>query len=112
MSNRLLELIGQYGVQCSETKELAPSTELIAEYDKMHSRITALEAEVEAPRKDAERWRILRRETGACRTTAYAYLFNLPRWIGASTNVNLLKGSVAEHLDNAADLARKESGNG
>ena len=28
---KLLELIGQYGVQCSETKELAPPRELIDE---------------------------------------------------------------------------------
>ena len=75
-------------------------------------RIAALESEIEALRKDADRWRILRKQTGAHKTLAYAFMFHLPQWIAASTNVNLLKGSVAEHLDNAADLARKEAGNG
>ena len=36
---RVYELIGQYGVQCSETKELAPSHELIAAVEAL----TALE---------------------------------------------------------------------
>ena len=40
----LLELIAQYGVQCSETKELAPSVELVKEIKLAESRERRLRA--------------------------------------------------------------------
>jgi hypothetical protein len=36
-TTRLFELIGQYGVQCSETKELAPTTEFADQMKKVAS---------------------------------------------------------------------------
>jgi len=77
--------------------------------ERATQRNSDLLAEVEGMREDAERWRILRMQTGAHRTLYKMCMFRLPQWIDGATSVDLLKGSVAEHLDNAADAARKES---
>ena len=56
----LAELIGQYGVQCSKTHELAPTMEFAEEIKRhfaLESEVAALRAEVEGMREDAERWR-------------------------------------------------------
>lgn len=58
----LAELIGQYGVQCSKTHELAPTMEFAEEIKRhfaLEAEVAALRAEVEALREDAERWRTL-----------------------------------------------------
>ena len=46
--NKLLEAIGQYGAQCSQTKELAPPRYLLDELDKLEEELAALKkADVE-----------------------------------------------------------------
>jgi hypothetical protein len=83
---KIAELIGLYGLQCSETKELAPTMELSEEIKRiatLESEVAAmreqrdqaekeighflaelatLRAEVEGMREDAERWRWLRQQ--------------------------------------------------
>lgn len=58
-------------------------------------------AELEGIRRDAERYRWLRHRTGAVRAPNGIQEFKFPAlW---DTEANLLKGSVAQHLDAAID---------
>jgi hypothetical protein len=61
--SKLIELIAQYGVQCSETKELAPTREFAAEYTRcatLESELAQLRAEVESAKDRAVKYQVER----------------------------------------------------
>lgn len=64
--------------------------------------------EAEGLRRDAERYRIIRAQTGAVREPygRSGCRFVLPSWLTRRHFTNLLKGSVAGHLDDVCDAAK------
>ena len=52
----LQEAIGRYGVQCSETKELAPASDLVVALGAVAGELAALKADAERLRAMAKEW--------------------------------------------------------
>lgn len=126
----LAELIGQYGVQCSKTHELAPTMEFAEEIKRhftLESEVAALRAEVEATKDRAVKYQVerntlvvenskLRQQVEGMREDAERYRWLRANNIIANVRFHFTNGEspylYVEELDAAIDAARKESSNG
>lgn len=84
-----------------------------AEIERLRSDLAAKEAALHSARRDAERWRWIRHYTAAT-SCAGGYVFSLPTALTGVQQTNLLKGSVAGHLNVTIDraLASEQKRNG
>ena len=82
------------------------------ERDTLRILLVAAERENEALRRDAERYRWLRRKTSGHRSDGGAQHFGFPTGICLPPVGNIMKGAVCQHLDAAIDAAMRQEEQG